>query len=140
MNTTRRLFAAASVAILAIAAGARAGGQTMKTITVTSGRPLWHALDELEVEVGGTVNYEDVPYENVADCRDVSTPEWRAKAPPGYQLLVPRLSTVTAEIRVPASGAATQNELIYDVNLLLTSYRQNQSPGDFQVDEANGML
>ena len=140
MNTTKRLFATAGVAILAVAAGADAAGQTMRTITATGGRPLWHALDALEVEVGGTVNYEDVPYENAADCRDVSTPQWRATAPPGYQLLVPRLGTVTADIPVPANGAVTQNELIYEVNLLLTSYRQNHLPGDFQVQEANGML
>ncbi len=140
MNITKRLFESAGVAVVAIAAVTNAAGQTMKTISATGGRPLWHALDALEVEVGGTVNYEDVPYENAADCRDVSTPQWRATAPPGYQLLVPRLGTVTADIPVPANGAVTQNELIYDVNLLLTSYRQNHLPGDFQVQEANGVL
>jgi hypothetical protein len=140
MNTPMHVLATAGVAVLAMAGGANAAGQTMKTITATSGRPLWHALDELEVAVGGTVNYEDVPYENAADCGDVSTPEWRVKAPAGYQLLVPRLGTVTADIPVPASGAATQNDLIYDVNLLLASYRQKDLPGDFQVEEANGML
>jgi hypothetical protein len=140
MNITKRLFESAGVAVVAITAVTNAAGQMMKTISATGGRPLWHALDALEVEVGGTANYEDVPCENVADCRDVSTPQWRATAPQGYQLLVPRLGTVAADILVTANGAVAQNDLVYDVNLLLTSYRQNRLPGDFHVEQANGML
>jgi predicted RecA/RadA family phage recombinase len=113
--------------------------QTTKVIDVNEPRPLWQALDALEIVVGGTINYEDPPYENAADLQDVSTPQQRAGTP-GYQLLVPRAGHVTAEVQVPAATKAADNEVVFDVNLLLASYRQNNLPGDFKVEQANGML
>jgi hypothetical protein len=114
--------------------------QTTKVIDVNEPRPLWQALDALEIVVGGTVNYEDPPYENVADLQDVSTPQQRAAEPAGYQLLVPRGGRVTAEVQAPAARKAADNDIIFDLNLLLASYRQNKLPGDFKVEQANGML
>jgi hypothetical protein len=127
-----------SLAFLAITA-TTLYAQTTKVIDVNEPRPLSRALDLLEIVVGNTINYEDPPYENMADLQDVSTSQQRA-ANPGYVLLVPRDGHVTAEVQVPLTGAATSNEVTFSVNLLLASYRQNQLPGDFQITQANGML
>jgi len=95
-------------------------------------RPLVGALDTLEKTVGVPVNYEDVPYENAVDLVDVSTPQQRA-ANPGYHLLVPREGQVSATVSLAADCAT-------NVNSLLASYRQNLLPGDFAVEQANGMV
>jgi hypothetical protein len=113
---------------------------TTKVIEVNEPRPLWAALDALEIAVGGAINYEDPPYENEADVHDLSTPDQRAKEPAGWALIGPREGHVTAEVQVPATGKAADNEVVFDVNLLLASYRQNKLPGDFKVEQANGML
>lgn len=113
--------------------------QTTKVIDVTYPRPLSSALDALELVVGTPINYEDPPYENVADLQDVSTQQQRT-ARPGYRLLVPRTGHVNAQIQPPTTGNAPTNEVMFDVNLLLSSYRQNSLPGDFAVEQANGML
>ena len=138
MTKMMRLTGGALVLTLVLAAPLLA--QASKGIAVTAPRPLWDAINALEAAAGGTVNYEDVPYENPADVQDYSTPAQRAAQPQGWQLLGPVTGTVTAEIPVPANGAVTANDLLYDVNLLLASYRQNHLPGDFQVEQANGML
>jgi hypothetical protein len=101
-------------------------GQTTKVIDVTDARPLWAALDALEVTVGGAINYEDPPYENEADVQDFSTPQQRAGAPAWWRLVGPREGNVTAEVQVPAAGKAADNDVIFHVNLLLASYRQNE--------------
>ena len=95
-------------------------------------RPLAGALDTLEKTLGVPVNYEDVPYENHADLVDVSTAEQRAVYP-GYHLFVPREGQVSATVSLAADG-------VTNVNLLLASYRQNLLPGDFAVEQANGMV
>lgn len=114
--------------------------QTTKVINVTDSRPLWAALDALETAVGGAINYEDPPYESEADVQDFSTPQQRAAAPASWRLVGPREGNVTAEIPVPAAGGAANSEIVFDVNLLLASYRQNKLPGDFKIEQANGML
>jgi hypothetical protein len=114
--------------------------QTTRVIDVNQPRPLWAALDALEIAVGGAINYEDPPYENEADVHDFSTPEQRATEPVGWALIGPREGHVTAEVQLPSTGKAADYEVVFDVNLLLASYRQNKLPGDFKVEQANGML
>src|SRR6476660_9070706 len=109
--------------------------QTTKVIDVTDARPLWAALDALEITVGGAINYEDPPYENEADLQDFSTPQQRAAAPAWWRLVGPRLGNVRAEVQVPAAGKAADHDVIFNVNLLLASYRQNKLPGDFKVEQ-----
>ena len=112
--------------------------QTTKVIDVTEPRPLSRALDALEVIVGIRINYEDPPYENENDLQDVS--QQQRAAQPGYRLLVPRSGRVTAQLQLPVSVKPVENEAVFAVNLLLASYRQNMLPGDFKVEQANGML
>ncbi len=125
------------LALLAMTATALAA-QTTK-IDVNEPRPLSKALDALEVLTGMPINYEDPPYENEADLQDVSTPKQRAERP-GYRLLVPRSGRVTAELQLPATGKLADSDVIFQVNLLLAGYRQNRLPGDFRIEQANGML
>jgi len=112
-----------------LAAMAAMNGQT--AINVLDHRPLAVALDVLERVVGSPINYEDVPYQNAADLQDVSTPAQKA-ATPGYQLLVPREGRVGATVDASAGPVPSSNSL-------LASYRQNAMPGDFAVEQANGM-
>lgn len=119
--------------------GSALSAQTTKLIDVTDPRPLWGALDALEIMVGAPINYEDPPFENEADLQDVSTPQQRA-AQPGYHLLVPRSGQVMAQVQQAAAGIASEGDVTFDVNLLLSSYRQNALPGDFKVEQANGTV
>jgi hypothetical protein len=113
-----------------------AGAQSTKVIEATDPRPLWPALDQLERMMGAAINYEDVPYENIADVQDVSTPQERA-ATPGFQQIVPRAGGVRIEI--PEKAKADSVDLVAGINLLLISYRSTKLPGDYKVEEANGM-
>jgi len=115
-------------------------GQASRVINVNEPRPLWKALDELEVIVGSTINYEDPPYQNMADCQDSATPEQRATQPAGWKLIVPRDGHVTATIQLPAGGIASQSDVVLGVNLLLANYREQNLPGDFKVEQANGVV
>jgi hypothetical protein len=112
-------------------------GQSASAIDVTDHRPLAGALTALEVRMGISINYEDIPYESAADVEDVSTPQQRAQYP-GYRLLVPRKGTVRASI--DAFNGRTAADAITNVHALLQSYRANRLPGDFTVEQANGML
>jgi hypothetical protein len=113
--------------------------QTTKVIDVNDPRPLSVALDALEVVAGIPINYEDPPYENVADLQDVSTEQQRA-AKPGFRLLVPRSGRVTAQVQQPVSGKPSESDVILNVDLLLGVYRQNGLPGEFKIEQANGMI
>jgi hypothetical protein len=114
-------------------------GQTTKVIDVNEPRPLWSALDRLEIEYPGVaINYEDPPYENLADVQDSATPQQQA-AHPGFHLIVPRAGYLSAEISTSSTGDAVA-DVVASVNALLVSYRQNALPGDFKVEQANGMV
>jgi len=126
-----------SLAIMVIAASVLSA-QTAPTINVNEPRPLSGAIDALERVGGIPINYEDPPYEYLADVQDVSTPQQRA-ARPGYQLLVPRSGQVTAQLQ-PIGVSVSAGDVLFDVNLLLANYRQNNLPGDFTVEQANGMI
>ena len=126
------------LAIMAMTATALPA-QTTKVIDVTEPRALSAALDALEIVVGTPINYEDPPYENEADLQDVSTQQQRA-AHPGYRLLVPRSGRVTAQVEKLAAGKAAENDVVFNVNLLLASHRQSRLPGDFKLEQANGMI
>ncbi len=130
---TSMLWAVAMMATASILAA-----QTAPTINVSEPRPLSSALDALERIVGTSFNYEDPPYENMADLQDVSTPQQRA-ATPGYQLLVPRSGQVTAELQ-PITTSVSPGDVLIDVNALITSYGQNSLSGDFTVEQANGVF
>jgi hypothetical protein len=113
--------------------------QTAQVIDVNEARPLWYAMDALEDIVHSPINYEDPPYQNMADLVDYSTPEQRA-GKPGYQLLGPPQARLTLGFQMPASGALSQGDIISQVNALLVAYRQQKLPGDFKVEQANGMI
>lgn len=140
MNSSQNKYRARpSFLALFVVTAAALQAQTTKVIDVNEPRPLWRALDMLETVVGGPINYEDPPYENLADVRDFSTPQERASTP-GYQLLGPRDGHLTVEVQAPAGSRAADSEVIFNVNLLLTGYRQSKLPGDFKVEQANGMF
>ena len=109
--------------------------QTPAVINVADHRPMAGALDAIEQAFGLAINYEDVPYENSADLEDVSTPQQRA-AQPGYRLMVPRKGTLS----ITLTGVTSQSDLWVGVNGLLNDYRTNKLPGDFTIEQANGML
>jgi hypothetical protein len=113
--------------------------QTAQVIDVNEARPLWYAMDALENIVHSPVNYEDPPYQNMADLVDYSTPGQRA-AKPGYQLLGPPQARLSLGFQMPASGALSAGDIISQVNALLVAYRQQKLPGDFKVEQANGMI
>ncbi len=115
-------------------------GQGSKVIDVNEPRPLWRALDNLELIVGRTIHYEDPPYANMADCQDSASPEQRAAQPPGWKLIVPRGGHVTATIPLPTGGIASENDVVLSVNVLLANYREQKLPGDFKVEQANGVV
>jgi hypothetical protein len=126
------------LAIVAFAATTSAA-QTTNIINVTDSRPLNGAIDALESVIAQPINYEDPPYENVADVQAVSTPQLQAGRP-GFQILVPRIGNVAASVQIPAPNANSESDAIFDLNLLLVSYQQNSLPGAFKVEEANGMI
>ncbi len=128
----------AFLAILTMTAATVLSAQNA-AVDVTDSRPLSAAIDALEVVVGTSINYEDPPYENEADLQDVSTQAQRT-AQPGYRLLVPRIGRVTAGVQKLAAGNVQESDAIFDINLLLANYRQNVLPGDFKVEQANGMI
>lgn len=111
--------------------------QVPTEVSSSGHRPLAGALDALEVATGTAINYEDVPYENQADLEDVSTPQQRASRA-GYRLLVPRKGTVSAPLQ--AGRLSSEADRVFQVNMLLSNYRDNKMPGDFRVEQANGML
>ena len=111
--------------------------QALMEIEVSDHRPLAAALEKLQALTGVPINYEDVPYENAADLEDVSTPEQRLQHP-GYRLLVPRKGRIQAT--VDARPQASLSETAGSVHALLASYRAAGLPGDFQVEQANGMI
>ncbi len=139
--STRRIWRGTAPLLLAIPAmTGNALAQSTKVIDVNEPRPLWRALDTLETVVGSTINYEDPPFENMADCQDAATPQQRAAQPAGWRLIVPRDGHVTAEVRAPATGTVPGNDVIFDVGLLLASYRRSNLPGDFKIEQANGAV
>jgi hypothetical protein len=111
--------------------------QTATAIDTIDHRPLASALAKAEAVLGIAINYEDVPYENLSDLEDVSTVQQRS-AYPGYRLLVPRKGQVNATIQ--SYAAMLDGERILNVDALLSSYRASRLPGDFAVEQANGML
>jgi hypothetical protein len=136
MSSTHHAF---YVILIACGMNAALSAQTLKTINVNEPSPLASALQSLEAALGVPINYEDPPYENIADVQDVSTPQQRA-ARPGYQNLVPRSGKVTAQIQIPLATSPTAGDAVSGANVLLVNYRQNALPGDFTVEQANGML
>lgn len=129
----------AFLAIVTMTSAAAVLSAQNTVVDVTDSRPLSAAIDALEVVVGTSINYEDPPYENATDLQDVSTQAQRT-AQAGFRLLVPRVGRVTAGVPTPSAGIVQENDVIFDVNLLLANYRQNTLPGDFTVEQANGML
>jgi len=93
------------------------------------------ALDALEKVTGIAINYEDIPYENESDLEDVSTSQQRA-ATPSYRVMVPRRGSVSVPLRAMESGG----DRLAVLNELVSSYRRNKLPGDFKVEQANGMF
>jgi hypothetical protein len=112
-------------------------GQTASVIEVSDHRPLAGALGDLQSVTGVAINYEDVPCQNPADLEDVSTSEQRLLNP-GYRLFVPRKGHVEATVGRHVYGSMA--ETLVGVQALLESYRAAGLPGDFKVDQANGML
>lgn len=112
-------------------------GQAVSVIDVSDHRPLALALEKLQALTGIPVNYEDVRYENPADLEDVATPEQRLRYP-GYRLLVPRKGQVKASVGPHDPGSVA--DTVASVYALVASYRASGLPGDFKVDQANGML
>jgi hypothetical protein len=114
--------------------------QTTKTVDVNEPRPLWSALDQLEIaNPGVAINYEDPPYENLADVQDSATPQQQA-AHPGFHLIVPRAGHLSAEITTSSTPDSSAANVIGNLNLLLVNYRQNALPGDFKIEQANGVV
>ncbi len=107
-----------------------ASGQT--TVNVSDHRPLAAAADRLEQSSGIPINYEDVPYQNSADLEDVSSPAER-KESPAYHLWVPRAGNLAV---VLDSFTDTQSAM----NAVLNAYRNGNLPGDFTVQQENGMF
>jgi hypothetical protein len=121
-----------------------AEAQAVNSILITDSRPLAGALDALEKMTGTPLNYEDPPYQNQSDLQDVSTPQQRL-ASPGYRNLVPRIGSMS--VAIPASlftnsagASVSAANALFAANLLLTNYRQSALPGDFQLEQANGMI
>jgi len=123
------------VALFSVSLGLH--GQTSSAIEVSDHRPLADALEKLQSVTGIAINYEDVPYEHPADLEDVSTAEQRVRYP-GYRLLVPRKGQVKATVGPHAQGSVI--ETLASVYALLASYRAAGLPGDFKVDQRNGMV
>ncbi len=112
--------------------------QVNKVIDVNEPRPLWRALDQLEIANPGiAINYEDPPYESPAEVQDSATPQQQT-AHPGFHLIVPKSGHVTAEIISSSTGSIA--DTISNLNLLLASYRQTALSGNFRIEQANGML
>ncbi len=133
MDKRRRMV---PIAIYALLACIRAHSQTL--IDVNEPRPLWRAIDVLEQVTNVGVNYEDPPYENMADLQDVSTLQERL-ANPGFQQIVPRDGHLTLDLTT-AGNTRTLAGTADCLSRLLAIYRQNVLPGDFTIQQANGML
>lgn len=99
-------------------------------------RPLAEAAAKLQAMTGIIVNYEDIQY-TAADLVDVSTPEQRAGSP-GFHLMVPRRGAVKAAVPDAARGSLTETKAV--AQALVDSYKAGGMPGDFQVEEHNGMI
>jgi hypothetical protein len=129
----------ARLAVLSMVVALAVQGQTTKVINVNEPRPLWSALDQLEVaNPGVAINYEDPPYENLADVQHSATPQQQA-AHPGFHLIVPRAGAISADITLSSTPEAAA-DVIGNLNRLLVSYRQNALPGDFKLEQANGVV
>jgi hypothetical protein len=112
-------------------------GQKPLAVDVNDSRPLIGALEALQLSCGVAVNYEDVTYQNAADLEDISTPQQRAQYP-GYHLMIPRRGRVGGSLDTTAlSSVAGQ---LSAVQALVTSYRNNNLPGEFAVEQANGQI
>lgn len=135
LHTIGQFVALPFLVIISVAAW----GQTTNAINVTDSRPLAAALDALESKLNIAINYEDPPYENVADLQDVATQKQKAIRP-DFRLLVPRIGTVTGNIQVSTDASVAQSDALIDLNVLIADYRQNMLPGDFKVEQANGMI
>ena len=107
------------------------------TFSVSDFRPLNAVSDVLERAIGVPVNYEDPPYFNQADLEDVQLLKY-GFVTPGYQLLVPRRGTVTGALL--AGPTSSDAEKLANIEALLSDYRSKKLPGDFNVEEANGMF
>lgn len=104
-------------------------------IDVDEPRPLWFALDQLENVIHFPVNYEDPPWASASDLQTITPPRC-----PTCQTIGPRTGHVTASIEKPLAGTASEADALFDVNLLLISYRLNSLSGEFQTEQANGMI
>ena len=96
--------------ILALVSVGVIGGQTTTvTLTVDDPRPLAVACDKIEELSGIAANYEDGPYVDAADLKDVAnevlTPSQRAQAGPAFQLIVPRGGPLSATVSVDANDS-----------------------------------
>jgi hypothetical protein len=132
----RGVLRAHSIVVTLVVVSSGLPGQT-SVIEVTDHRPLAVALDRLQAATGVAINYEDIPYENIADLEDVSTPEQRVRHP-AYRLRVPCKGQVKATVGPRARESISETLAI--VYALLSSYRAAGLPGDFKVDQANGMV
>jgi hypothetical protein len=54
--------------------------------------------------------------------------------------LVPRSGHIHADVQPSAAPTAIAGDAVANVSLLLSMYRQNSLPGDFKVEQANGMI
>jgi hypothetical protein len=115
-------------------------GQSLKMIDVSDPRPMASAIDSLEISIPGIpINYEDPPYENVADVQDVATAAQRL-ARPNFHLIVPRDGHVLAQVMVPNGAPSLAADTIFNLTQVLLHYRQGALPGDFKIEPANGMI
>lgn len=94
---------------LVLFAGGAWGQTASLTLTVDDPRPLAAACDKIEELSGFAVNYEDGPYANAIDLRDVTdqvlTPNQRASAGPDFHIIVPRGGPLSATVPVQASNS-----------------------------------
>jgi hypothetical protein len=137
-NTLKTTVAARMLAIGTIVGVLMSGvplyAQSDAVIENTDRRPLVGALDKLEAIFGTPINYEDVPYEAASDLEDVSTPQHRASSP-GYALLVPR----KGHVKIPREQTSGADRML-PLMSLLANYRSERLPGDFVIEEANGIV
>lgn len=109
--------------------------QVEHVVNVTDHRPLASALDQIETVVGSPINYEDIPYGHDDDLETVKDPRIRSVVN-GRPARLPRKGTVNFRFTAVDSQA---NKLAC-LNDLLVAYRRGGLPGDFRVDESNGMF
>jgi hypothetical protein len=140
MKSKRTMFSSVAVFAASLVLGALAlSAQSTQAIDSTDPRPLAVAVNQLEIATHIPINYEDPPYENAADVQDVATVAQKA-ARPGFQNLVPRGGHIAAQVSLSMAGKGTEGDVVLGASQLLANYRQNALPGDFKVEQANGMV